>query len=54
MIFLQSLAELTDEDAQRLGNVLPGEPMDVCVEITLNGNRTQATMDCVVFTYYDS
>eukprot|EP00966_Prymnesium_polylepis_P261098 6030804-Prymnesium_polylepis.2 len=48
------LPALSDEDAQRLGSTLPGEPMDVCVEITLNGNRSQATTDCVPFTYYDS
>lgn len=34
--------------------LLPGSPYSVCVEITLNGNRTQATDNCVEFTYYDS
>ena len=48
------LPALSDEDARTLGNALPGEPMDVCVEVTLNGNRTQATADCVKFTYFDS
>jgi hypothetical protein len=33
--------------------LLPGQPYDVCVEITLNGNQTQATKNCVKFTYYD-
>ncbi len=34
--------------------LLPGTPYDVCVEITLNGNRTQATRNCVKLTYYDT
>jgi hypothetical protein len=34
--------------------LLPGSPYSVCVEITLNGNRTQATDGCVEFTYYDT
>ena len=29
------------------------EPMAVCVEVTLNGNASQATRNCVNFTYYD-
>ena len=29
------------------------EPMAVCVEVTLNGNASQATGNCVNFTYYD-
>ena len=34
--------------------LLPGGPITVCVEITLNGNRSQATRDCAAtFTYYD-
>ena len=34
--------------------LLPGAPRSVCVEITLNGNHSQATSDCVEFTYYDT
>ena len=34
--------------------LLPGSPYSVCVEITLNGNRSQATDDCVEFTFYDT
>ena len=34
--------------------LLPGSPHSVCVEVTLNGNRSQATSDCVEFTYYDT
>ena len=30
------------------------EPMAVCVEVTLNGNASQATRNCVNFTYYDT
>jgi len=38
-------------DTQR--GLLPGTPYSVCVEVTLNGNRSQATDNCVEFTYYD-
>jgi len=38
-------------DTQR--GLLPGTPYSVCVEITLNGNRSQATTNCVEFTFYD-
>jgi len=31
----------------------PDDIFPVCVEVTLNGNQTQATRDCVQFTYYD-
>ena len=31
----------------------PDDIFPVCVEVTLNGNKTQATKDCVKFTYYD-
>lgn len=31
-----------------------GAPYDVCVEVTLNGNRTQASRNCVTLTYYDA
>ena len=48
------LPPLSDDDAFRLGAALPGSPMEVCVEVTLNGNRTQATQNCVSFTFYDS
>ena len=35
--------------------LLPGTPYSVCVEVTLNGNRSQATNLCdVQFTYYDT
>ena len=34
--------------------LLPGAPHSVCVEVTLNGNRSQGTTDCVEFTYYDT
>lgn len=34
--------------------LLPGSPYSVCVEITLNGNRTQSTDNCIEFTYYDT
>ena len=33
--------------------LLPGAPFSVCLEVTLNGNRTQGTDNCVEFTYYD-
>ena len=33
--------------------LLAGTPYSVCVEITLNGNRSQATTNCVEMTYYD-
>ena len=50
------LPQLSEYDAlQLLGTgALPGSPVDVCVEVTLNGNRTQGTQDCVRFTYYDA
>ena len=39
-------------DTQR--GLLAGTPYSVCVEITLNGNRSQATDNCVELTYYDT
>ena len=32
---------------------LPGSTESLCVEVTLNGNQTQGTSNCVRFTYYD-
>ena len=34
--------------------LLPGSPYSVCIEVTLNGDRSQSTRDCVEFTYYDT
>lgn len=34
--------------------LLPGSPHSVCVEVTLNGQRSQASRNCVQFTYYDT
>ena len=39
---------------QNQRELLPGSPMSVCIEVTLNGNRSQATQDCVEFTFYDT
>ena len=39
---------------QPVRELLPGGPFSVCVEITLNGNRSQATSNCVEHTYYDT
>jgi len=47
------LPALPDAELLRHGKELD-EPLDVCVEVTLNGNRSQATSNCVKkITYYD-
>ena len=43
---------LPAEDLTAAG-LTPDDVLPVCVEVTLNGNQTQATKDCVQFTYYD-
>jgi len=43
---------LPAEELDRAG-LTPDDIMPVCVEVTLNGNRSQATKNCVEFTYYD-
>jgi hypothetical protein len=34
--------------------LMPGSPHSVCVEVTLNAKRSQASRKCVQFTYYDT
>ena len=41
------VAELT------AAGLTPDDIFPVCVEVTLNGNQSQATSNCVEFTYYD-
>ena len=43
---------LPAEELDKAG-LTPDDIMPVCVEVTLNGNRSQATKNCVEFTYYD-
>lgn len=40
------------EELDKAG-LTPDDIMPVCVEVTLNGNKTQATTNCLEFTYYD-
>jgi hypothetical protein len=47
-----TLPELPEGECERRG-LSPDEPLSVCLEVTLNGNATQATDDCVELTYYD-
>lgn len=44
---------VTEADLARHG-LKPDEPLVVCVEVTLNGDRLQATDNCVTLTYYDA
>ena len=47
-----SLPKLPHSEMEAYG-LDPDEPLELCVEVTLNGDPVQSTHDCVTFTYYD-